>query len=96
MIVRKDDSLCIPVILPQKVDADIRDMQGATWRDVVAAVLEQCDEPVPLTILYEKLQSHKRVQKTKYWKEKIRQTLQYNPNHFMQVDRGVWAIKKVS
>ena len=79
-----------------KTDVDVRDMPGATWRDVVAAVIEQYDKPMTLACLYNELQSHRRVQQTKYWKEKIRQTLHYNPSVFSQVDRGVWQIRKVS
>ena len=50
MIVRKDSPLLVPIIMAKKAEVDIRDMPGATWRDVVAAVLEQCSEPVTLTI----------------------------------------------
>ena len=39
------------VLMAKKAKIDIRDMPGATWRDVVAAVLEQCAEPVTLTFL---------------------------------------------
>ncbi len=53
MIVRKDSPVLIPVLTTKYVQADIRDMPGATWKDVVAAVLEQYNEPVTLTFLYE-------------------------------------------
>ena len=46
MIVRKDSPVLIPILMTQSSTVDIRDMPGATWRDVVAAVLEQCKEPV--------------------------------------------------
>lgn len=59
MIVRKDSPLLVPIIMAKKAEVDIRDMPGATWRDVVAAVLEQCSEPVTLTFLYEKIEPHK-------------------------------------
>lgn len=40
MIVRKDNPLLIPILATQAVETDIRNMPAATWRDVVAAVLE--------------------------------------------------------
>ena len=83
MIVRKDTPLLVPVIVAKEIKADIRDMSGATWRDVVAAVLEECTEAVTLTYLYEQIEPHKKAQNNKHWREKIRQTLQINPDHFL-------------
>ena len=94
MIVRKDTPLLVPVIVAKEIRADIRDMAGATWRDVVAAVLEECTEAVTLTYLYEQIESHKKAQNNKHWREKIRQTLQINPNHFHHTDRGMWVLKR--
>lgn len=96
MIVRKDDAILYPILFSEKKQVDVRDMPGATWRDVVAAVLEQCDEAVPLTYLYEQIESHQRAKTHKWWKEKIRQTLQYNPEHFLHVGRGLWSLKKAN
>ena len=94
MIVRKDTPLLVPVIVAKEIKADIRDMAGATWRDVVAAVLEECTEAVTLTYLYEQIEPHKKAKKNKHWREKIRQTLQINPNHFHHTDRGMWVLKR--
>lgn len=94
MIVRKDSPLLVPVIMAKKAEADIRDMPGATWRDVVAAVLEQCDEAVTLAYLYEKIEPYQRVKGHKWWKEKIRQTLQCHPEHFQHIGKGLWGLKK--
>ena len=69
-------------------------MPGATWRDVVAAVLEQCKEPVTLSFLYEQIEPHKKAQSNKWWKEKIRQTLQINPMHFTHDGRGLWSLNR--
>lgn len=93
MIVRKDSPVLIPVLTAKKADIDIRDMAGATWRDVVAAVLEQCDGPVTLTFLYEQIEPHKKAQANKWWKEKIRQTLQCHPEHFNHDGRGLWSLR---
>ena len=35
LIVRKDNPLLIPILTAKKMELDIRDMRGATWRDVV-------------------------------------------------------------
>ena len=94
MIVRKDLPIQIPILEVRRRNADIRDMPGSTWRDVVAAVMEQCNEPVTLTYLYEQIESHKKAKLNKWWKEKIRQTLQCNPNHFMHTGRGMWCLKR--
>ena len=94
MIVRKDTPLLVPVIVAKEIKADIRDMTGTTWRDVVAAVLEECTEAVTLTYLYEQIEPHKKAQNNKHWREKIRQTLQINPNHFHHTDRGMWVLKR--
>ena len=94
MIVRKDTPLLVPVIVAKEIKADIRDMAGATWRDVVAAVLEECTEAVTLTYIYEQIEPHKKAQNNKHWREKIRQTLQINPNHFTHTDRGMWVLRR--
>jgi len=94
MVVRKDTPLLVPVIVAKEIKADIRDMAGTTWRDVVAAVLEECTEAVTLTYLYEQIEPHKKAQNNKHWREKIRQTLQINPNHFHHTDRGMWVLKR--
>lgn len=69
-------------------------MPGATWRDVVASVLEQCEKAVPLSYLYEQIEPHKKAKANKWWKEKIRQTLQYNPSHFLHTGRGMWRLRR--
>ena len=94
MIVRKDTPLLVPVIVAKEIKADIRDMAGATWRDVVAAVLEECTEAVTLTYIYEQIEPYKKAQNNKHWREKIRQTLQINPNHFHHTDRGMWVLRR--
>lgn len=94
MIVRKDSPVLIPILMTQSSTVDIRDMPGATWRDVIAAVLETCKEPVALSFLYEQIEPHKKAQSNKWWKEKIRQTLQINPMHFTHDGRGLWSLNR--
>lgn len=93
MIVRKDNPLLIPILATQAVETDIRNMPAATWRDVVAAVLEASPSEVSLTYLYEKIESHKKALTNKWWKEKVRQTLQIYPNYFQRTERGMWRMK---
>ena len=96
MIVRKDNPLIFPILFSKKQNSDIRDMPGATWRDVVAAVLEEKTEAVPLSYLYEHLAEHKKAKQNKWWKEKIRQTLQYNPAYFVHTERGMWKLSRTT
>lgn len=96
MIVRKDNPLIFPILFSKKQNSDIRDMPGATWRDVVAAVLEGKTESVPLSYLYEQLAEHKKAKQNKWWKEKIRQTLQYNPAYFVHTERGMWKLSRTT
>lgn len=94
MIVRKDDVLLFPILLSQTQKKDIRDMGGATWKDIVAAVLEQSSNAVTLNFIYEQIENHKKAQANKWWKEKVRQTLQIYPNHFSHDGRGLWSLKR--
>ena len=96
MIVRKDNPIIFPILFSKKQNSDIRDMPGATWRDVVAAVLEEKTEAVPLSYLYEQLAEHKKAKQNKWWKEKIRQTLQYNPAYFIHTERGMWKLSRTT
>lgn len=93
MIVRKDDALSYPILLSEKRKLDIRDMPGATWKDIVASVLESATGPVTLSWLYEQIEPHKKAQNNQWWKEKIRQTLQIYPSHFMSSGRGLWSLR---
>jgi len=94
LIVRKDNPLIIPIIQVKKKDVDIRDMEGASWRDIVAAVLEQHDDAVSLESLYQEIEPYKKTKTNQWWREKIRQTLQINPKYFLRTGRGMWKLVK--
>ncbi len=94
MIVRKDSPKLIPIIEINRKKVDIRDMQGATWKDVVASVLEECDGAVSLSYLYEQIEPYKKAKENQFWREKIRQTLQVHKTHFQSTQRGMWSLKK--
>ena len=75
-----------------RVGGDMRDMPGATWRDIVAGVLESCNGCASLEEIYRQVEGHKRAQTHQWWKEKVRQTLQINPRIFEKAEKGVWRL----
>lgn len=96
LIVRKDSPMLIPVLQIQKETIDIRDMEKATWRDVVASVLEEHKGGISLRELYDEIEPYKKAQKNQFWREKVRQTLQVYTNYFQSPKRGVWQLKKAA
>ena len=94
LVVRKDASLLVPLMLTHRVEKDVRDMPGATWRDVVAAVLEEARGSATLSSIYEQIAPHTKAQKNPHWREKVRQTLQIHPDHFVRVAKGTWALRR--
>lgn len=94
MIVRKDDALIFPVLETVRKKCDIKELPGATWRDVIAAVMENAGEAVALGFLYEQIGTHEKTRKNPWWKEKIRQTLQYHPEQFVHIGKGMWQLRK--
>lgn len=93
LILKKDNSLCFPVLVANRKIADVRDLKIPTWRDVVAAVLEECKNAVGLSYIYEKIENHKKAQDNQWWKEKVRQTLLLNKDIFEHHGRGIWSLK---
>jgi hypothetical protein len=75
-------------------ESDLRDMPGATWRDIVADAMEDFRGAVDLERIYAKIEGYKRSQEQQYWKEKVRQTLQYHRNLFANPRRGFWSLVK--
>lgn len=94
MIVKKDAPVLIPILTTKRIETDIRDMPGATWRDVVAAVLENCPDAVTLSYLYEKIEPYKKAKGNQWWKEKIRQTLHLYTDFFEKKEKGLWGMKQ--
>ena len=91
LLVRKDAPLAVPLLMTYRVQGDMRDMPGATWRDIVAGVLESCSGSASLEEIYRLVGTHKRAQNNQWWKEKVRQTLQINPKTFEHTGRGTWV-----
>lgn len=90
MVVRKDAALFYTIGLTTYHTFDMRDSQAATWRDVVASILED-KGAMPLSEIYEQMEGHKKCDHNMHWKEKIRQTLQIY-DIFQSSERGIWQI----
>ena len=94
LLIRKDTPLLYSALLTYRRESDIRDMPGATWRDIVADAMEDFHGAVELERIYTKIEGYKRTREQQYWKDKVRQTLQYHPNLFSSPARGVWVLSK--
>lgn len=90
MVIRKDAALIIPVSMAKKYEMDMRDVKAATWRDVVASVLQDHNRPMTLKEIYTAIDGHKKCETNTHWREKVRQTLQ-SYNNFRNISNGVWA-----
>jgi len=90
MVVRKDMATIIPISMAKRHQMDLRDCMSVTWRDVVAAVLEDAGKPLALREIYQAIDGHKKCDANPHWKDKIRQTLQ-TWSGFRHVSEGVWA-----
>lgn len=87
IVLKKDVSLIYPVTLTVTREQDIRQTQ-ATWRDLVAAIMQDKGK-VTLEQLYREMEGSKKCQGNANWQAKIRQTLQLH-KEFVNVERGVW------
>ena len=94
LLLRKDAPLVYPLLMTYHIEGDIRDMPGATWRDILADAMESFHSPAELDQIYEKVGRHRRAQTQEHWKDKVRQTLQYHPNLFYSPHRGMWGLRK--
>ena len=92
LLLRKDAPLVVPMLMTYRITGDVRDMPGATWRDIIAGVLEECHGRASLEEIYQRVEGHKRAQSQQWWKEKVRQTLQINPQTFEHTVRGMWRL----
>lgn len=94
LLLKKEAPLVFPLLMTYRKDGDMRDMPGATWRDIVADAMESFRGTVELEQLYGKLENYKRTRDQQFWKDKVRQTLQYHPALFSSPRRGVWELKR--
>ena len=91
LVLRKDSPLIFEVQTTKTTKADMRDMRGSTWRDVVAAVLEDAGKALDLKEIYEKIEGHKKCETNPHWRDKVRQVVQ-NTSFFIHVDRGAYGL----
>lgn len=91
MICRKDAPLLVPIRMTVQREADLRDLKAPTWKDVIYEMMKGNGE-MTLCDLYGRIDGHKKAASNPHWKEKVRQTLQYYPQYFKNVDRGVWCV----
>ena len=94
LLVRKDAPLAYPILMTRQMQGDIRDMPGATWRDIVADAMESFGGAVSLEQIYGAVEGYRRSKEQAHWREKVRQTLQRYPNTFTSPGRGVWSLCK--
>ena len=94
LLIRKDNPLIYEVLQTRRHETDIRDISGVTWRDIVADAMEDFHDAAELERIYQKVEEHSRTSTQPYWKEKVRQTLQYHKNLFTNPKRGVWVLVK--
>ncbi len=91
MVVRKDNALIIPVALTRKTSMDVRDSKNATWRDVIASVMEETGTPMGYDDILHSLDGHKKCESNNHLRDKVRQTLHMYPI-FREMGKGVWAL----
>lgn len=94
MLLRKDAPLQYPLLMTCRMEGDIRDMPGATWRDILADAMESFQDAVHLEKIYGQVGHYQRAKHQQYWQEKVRQTLRTYPNVFFSPRRGMWMLRK--
>ncbi len=91
LILKKPSDFIINIAHNKSFKVDLRDSDRITWKDLVALALENLGNKAKLDDIYRLLEGHKKAEKNKHWKEKIRQTLQQY-EIFKSSERGVWEI----
>ena len=94
LLLRKDSPLQYPLLMTYQMHGDIRNMPGATWRDILADAMESFQNAVCLEQIYDQVGSYQRAQHQQYWRDKVRQTLYCYPAIFTSPRRGMWMLKK--
>ena len=92
LILKKDNPYIYNFKIVKYGNIDIRDSVKITWKDLVAAALQNLGGKAKLEFIYSEIDGHKKCNSNNHWKEKIRQTLQ-TYKAFKRVDNGVWAIE---
>lgn len=90
MGVCKDSALIYDMNLTKTMKFDMRNSVQTTWRDVIAAMMED-EGDMSLSEIYKKLEGYQKCEKNPHCKEKVRQILQKHDN-FSSSYRGVWHV----
>jgi len=94
LLLRKDSPLQYQILKTLNYSIDIRDIKSATWKDIVADVMESFgNEAVELEQIYSKVAKSPKTKSNEHWKDKVRQTLQLHKNLFTSPQKGKWAKK---
>lgn len=93
LILKKDSPVTFNINYNQSRLFDIRDMKKATWRDIIASLLEHQGSFMELSAIYQSLEGHRKTETNPHWKEKVRQTLNSNHAVFTSCARGVWGLQ---
>ncbi|PFZ33873.1 hypothetical protein COL77_30615 [Bacillus wiedmannii] len=91
LIFKKNNIWQVAIKYTKDFIKDLRELTNVTWRDLLQATLENLGGTSDLQTIYQTLEGAKKASNNKYWKEKIRQTLQINPN-FQSIDKGIWKL----
>lgn len=91
LVTRKDAGLIIPVSFSTGKEYDMRDFGGQSWRDLVMATVQEAGGQMSLDELYDALKASSKAKANRFWKEKIRQTVQ-NLKYFTRTGRGSYAL----
>lgn len=91
MVVRKDSSLIIPVMMNVRKTLDMRKSQNATWRDIIIAIVENSGKSgMSLAEIYEEIKDSPKTKSNPNWQAKVRQTLQ-DERYFTRIGRGEYV-----
>lgn len=67
---------------------------SGTWKNIVKSILMQLGGQAQLSRIYDAVANAapEKLATNQHWREKVRQTLNSNPDFFKPTDRGEWAI----
>lgn len=91
IVVKKEGAMIFNIKCSKDYKYDVRDSNGITWRDLLAAVLGDKGE-LSLEDIYRQIEGHRKCKQNEHWKDKVRQTLRRYPNVFTSTARGRYAI----
>ena len=79
---------------PKNCKLDIRDSEDATWRDVIAAVMDHLKEAY-LEDIYNEIKDCKKAKNNPHYEAKVRQVLQQD-KRYENVEKGSGYWRKVA